>query len=176
MKKKRSLSETFLELCEKSGIFELSDLRIHKILNQEYYQVIKQEIEDKELRRSIYQQIQHLKNFNYFNKNGLSKKGIIKYLILKNKQDFNKGVWDKKWRIIIFDIPEKKRKVRDRFRSAIIEIGFKMLQRSIWISPKGNFEDIQQIIREYKIEKYVVLIFADRISNDLIFEKKFNIE
>ena len=39
--------------------------------------------------------------------------------------------WDKKWRVIIFDIKESRRKARDQFRLQLRNLGFKQLQRSV---------------------------------------------
>lgn len=58
---------------------------------------------------------------------------------------FQSQKWDRKWRIVTFDIPVKFRVKRDRLRRKLKELGFGMLQQSIWISPH-NFEDD---IREY---------------------------
>ena len=43
--------------------------------------------------------------------------------------------WDKKWRIVGFDIKENNRNFRNRLREKLKELGFQRLQRSIWISP-----------------------------------------
>ncbi|MEK7178207.1 MAG: hypothetical protein AAB721_00910, partial [Patescibacteria group bacterium] len=44
-------------------------------------------------------------------------------------------VWDKKWRMVIFDIPEKKKLAREALRSKLKDLGFVKLQDSIWITP-----------------------------------------
>src|SRR3989344_4774734 len=44
-------------------------------------------------------------------------------------------VWDGLWRIVMFDIPEKKRAFRDILRSHLKTIGFIELQRSVFIFP-----------------------------------------
>lgn len=43
--------------------------------------------------------------------------------------------WDEKWRVVSFDIPEKNRKLRDKIRYSLRQLGLKNLQRSLWISP-----------------------------------------
>lgn len=169
------VSQTFFDLCESFGLLLSPDLRMKKFAYWEYYEVVKREKIDRDLKKKIYQQIYHLERFSYFGKNGLSQKGILKLIGLKIKKEENKNKWDKKWRIIIFDIPEKQRRKRDGFRRDIQNLGFKKLQNSIWISPFGDLSDIQIIAKGYKIEKYVVFIAADKISNDLLYRKKFEI-
>lgn len=39
------------------------------------------------------------------------------------------------WKLVIFDIPEKKRKIRNHLRSKLKALGFKKWQESIWVSP-----------------------------------------
>jgi len=43
--------------------------------------------------------------------------------------------WDKKWRLVAFDIPEKERVLRKKIRSALFDLGLRQFQRSVWISP-----------------------------------------
>src|SRR3989338_8054702 len=43
--------------------------------------------------------------------------------------------WDKRWRIIIFDIPENKKLMRDQARNILREAGFQRLQDSVWVYP-----------------------------------------
>ena len=41
------------------------------------------------------------------------------------------GVWDEKWRIVVFDVPNYKSKNRSAFRERIKELGFIMVQKSV---------------------------------------------
>ncbi len=43
--------------------------------------------------------------------------------------------WDGKWRMLIFDIKEKRRKVRATLRNLLAGAGFIRLQDSVWIHP-----------------------------------------
>ncbi|MCK4744990.1 CRISPR-associated endonuclease Cas2 [Candidatus Parcubacteria bacterium] len=135
----------------------------------------KNSIKDKKSEMKIYSQIYHLEKFGYVDKKGFTIKGLIKIAKIKAKNKKNKNKWDKKWRVIIFDIPEKKRSARDCFRGILLDLGFQKLQNSVWISPYDNFEEIQEIIKYYRIEQFVVLMVVDKISNDLLFKKKFNL-
>ncbi len=44
--------------------------------------------------------------------------------------------WDKKWRLVLFDLPEKERALRMQVRRALIDSGSGCLQGSVWISPR----------------------------------------
>ncbi len=43
--------------------------------------------------------------------------------------------WDRHWRLISFDIPQKRRNERDKIRRLLYKLGFRGLQRSVWITP-----------------------------------------
>src|SRR3989344_6282938 len=43
--------------------------------------------------------------------------------------------WDGKWRVVIFDVREEKRSVRDKLRRGLRRFGFVRLQQSVWVLP-----------------------------------------
>lgn len=51
--------------------------------------------------------------------------------------------WDRKWRMVVFDIPERLHSARDFFRQKLKELGFFSLQRSVFIHPYPCFEEIE---------------------------------
>ncbi len=140
----------------------------------DYYQRESGGIEDRKKRDKIYNQIYHLERFGYISKKGITNKGFLKIITAKGKKQKDKK-WDKKWRIVIFDIPEEIKSSRDYLRRFLLDVGFEKLQNSVWISPYDNFEEVQDFVKRYKIEKYVVLMMVDKLSNDLLFKKRFNL-
>jgi len=83
--------------------------------------------------------------------------------------------WDKKWRIVIFDIPEPMKKVRDAFRSHLRILGFYELQKSVLVYPYKCSNEIEYIISLYNIGKYVRFIVATSIDNQEYLGSKFNL-
>lgn len=74
--------------------------------------------------------------------------------------------WDGKWRMIIFDIPEKKRKVRKQITILFNQAGFHRLQDSVWVYPY-DCEDIIGLLKtDFGIGKDVLYIIANEIEND----------
>ncbi len=73
-------------------------------------------------------------------------------------------VWDKKWRLVVFDIPEDKRIPRDHLRRYLKMLGFGKVQRSIWISPYNFIKIIRKYTDELKLSKYVFQIAADEFQ------------
>jgi len=168
-------NKMLLSLVAEMGKFLVEVKSTRQLWYWDYYKAIERDIENENEKRKIYQQIYHLERFGYLDKDGLTNKGFLKLTKEKCKTDKNIQ-WDKKWRIVIFDIPEKMRKYRDSFRVFLLDLGFLKLQNSIWINYQGDFDEIQNILKIIGIEKYVVLIVADKISNNLLFEKKFKLK
>ena len=137
----------------------------------EYYHAQKRILKNKQEQKKIYNQIYHLEKFGYINKKGFTKKGILRLLKAKTKQEAKtKKKWDGRWCLVIFDIPEKQRLARGNLRTILRELGFLKLQNSVWVSPDDYFNLLQNIVREYRIAPFVVLMEVKRISNDLLLK------
>ncbi|MFA5997427.1 MAG: CRISPR-associated endonuclease Cas2 [Candidatus Paceibacterota bacterium] len=83
--------------------------------------------------------------------------------------------WDGKWRVIIFDIREKMRADRNKFRKTLIQIGFLKLQHSVWVYPYPCEELITLIKTDFKMGKEILYIIADSIENDKVVRKHFEL-
>jgi len=84
--------------------------------------------------------------------------------------------WDKKWRILIFDIPERFRKQRDHVRSTLRTLGFYRLQDSVWVYPY-DCEDLITLLKvDFKIGKNLLYIVADAVEYDKPLRIHFNLE
>jgi len=83
--------------------------------------------------------------------------------------------WDGKWRIVIFDIKEKKRDVRDQFRRELTQVGFVKLQHSVWIYPYDCEEFIKMAKADYRIGKDILYIVAERVEYDKNLKPLFNL-
>ena len=75
--------------------------------------------------------------------------------------------WDKKWRIVLYDIPENKRGVRDLLRRRLKEWGFKKWQQSTWITKKDVTDKLRKLVKKLGITDWVAIIESDdpTISN-----------
>lgn len=84
--------------------------------------------------------------------------------------------WDGKWRIVMFDVPEKIKKVRDALRFHFKHIGLVEYQKSVFISPYPCEKEIKFIAEFYKAFPSVRFIIADTISDEKKFMKEFDLE
>ncbi|NBJ68107.1 MULTISPECIES: phenylacetic acid degradation operon negative regulatory protein PaaX [Clostridia] len=69
--------------------------------------------------------------------------------------------WDGKWRMLLYNIPEEKRQIRDELRKELIWSGFGLLSNGVWITPNNLKEQIYDIIDKYKIKEYVYFFEAE---------------
>jgi len=69
--------------------------------------------------------------------------------------------WDGKWRILMFDIPEVKSKVRREVSFKIKDIGMKAIQDSVFVSPFPCWEQLEIISQHYFVKKYFIYFEAD---------------
>ncbi len=83
--------------------------------------------------------------------------------------------WDEKYRLIIFDIKEYRRKTRDELRKWLEHLGFKRLQNSVWVYPYECREVIVLLKSKFKIGKDVLYITADEIENDHWLRTEFGL-
>ncbi|PIS38933.1 MAG: CRISPR-associated endonuclease Cas2 [Candidatus Nealsonbacteria bacterium CG08_land_8_20_14_0_20_43_11] len=86
-----------------------------------------------------------------------------------------KGSWDGKWRIVVFDIPEKRKVERNAFRNKIKELGFYELQKSVFVLPYPCGDELNFIIEFFNLRKYVRLGLLENIDNELHLKKIFHL-
>jgi DNA-binding transcriptional regulator PaaX len=65
---------------------------------------------------------------------------------------------DGKLRIVIFDVPEKLKRNRNFFRRHLVELGFKMRQKSVWVSPLPCEDLVRLVVRYHGLGKFVELV------------------
>ncbi|MCR4279406.1 MAG: hypothetical protein NUV78_01570 [Candidatus Zambryskibacteria bacterium] len=84
--------------------------------------------------------------------------------------------WDRKWRVIIFDVPQKLKKIRDRLTSLMRQAGFVRLQDSVWVYPY-DCEDVFAVLKtDLGIGKHVLYMIVDELENDKYLRAEFELE
>ena len=80
------------------------------------------------------------------------------------------------WKIILFDIPETKRQVRNVLRSKLASLGFKKWQNSIWISPYIIAPEIEAELNELAKHFFIRLMKTTEINVTADLEKMFEVD
>lgn len=76
--------------------------------------------------------------------------------------------WDKKWRLFVFDIPEKMRFERDYLRRKLKQLGLYNIQRSVFAYPYDCRKELEFISNYYDLEKYTT--YAEVSYTDIDWE------
>lgn len=72
--------------------------------------------------------------------------------------------WDKKWRLVTFDIPEKHRKGRQALRHKLRALGFYPLQKSVFVYPHECRNEIDFVARFCEVGRFVVYLTCDDLG------------
>ncbi len=105
-----------------------------------------------------------------------TKKARLKLLEIKlNNIKKKRARWDKKWRMVAFDIPEKYKQGRDALRRKLKKIGFCELQKSIFVTPYECKKEISELVEFFKLENYVRFGILKYIDNEATLNKFFEL-
>ncbi len=62
--------------------------------------------------------------------------------------------WDGLWHMVVYSIPEKRRRLRSRLRQRLGWLGFGYLAPGTWISPNDRAEDVRADLEDLGASKY----------------------
>ena len=70
--------------------------------------------------------------------------------------------------IVIFDVPESERRVRNILRYILRECQFTMLQKSVWISKKDVLTELCALLQGAKLERWIRIITGQEQTVSLL--------
>lgn len=73
----------------------------------------------------------------------------------------HKNNWDGMWHLVCYDIPENKKKERDYFRVKLTQLGFSMIQDSLWVFPYDCKEEIAVMSQSLGVAPFVAYLNTD---------------
>jgi len=73
---------------------------------------------------------------------------------------------DGRYMLVSFDIPEIKRVGRNNFRRAIKRMGFRQIQKSLWVTDRNVGDLVEAAAVEYKVNEYVAYFVAEKSNID----------
>lgn len=86
--------------------------------------------------------------------------------------------WDRKWRVLIYDIPTKPKiynKAREALRVKIKEIGFIQLQKSVWVCPYECEDEILFLTECYSVTKFIEILTVEKLLHMDQLRRKFKL-
>lgn len=82
--------------------------------------------------------------------------------------------WDGIFRIVIFDIPESNFVVRNLFRRRLKDWGFKIWQRSVWVTRSSVTKKLRKLIEKLEIQDWVAVIESNDPTLKTLLKRSFN--
>lgn len=84
--------------------------------------------------------------------------------------------WDKKWRVLIFDIAQMKKFYREALRGKLKQLGFFPFQKSVWVHAFDCRAEIE-LLRDFfgLSTQEMCLIVAEQVEHDQGLRKFFNL-
>jgi len=91
-----------------------------------------------------------------------------------NLQIAPQKTWDEKWRIVIFDVPESYGYARRVLTTKLQSMGFKLLQKSVWVYPFPCRQEIELIKHVYsEVDPYIIFLETSAIDKHNVLVQKF---
>ena len=83
--------------------------------------------------------------------------------------------WDKQWRVVMFDIPERHKKSRDALSGTLKKAGFYKFQKSVFVHPFECKNEVDFVVEFFNLRPYVRYMLASHIDNELDIKQHFNL-
>lgn len=83
--------------------------------------------------------------------------------------------WDGRWRVLIFDIPEKRKQVRAQIRASLMQMGFVHLQHSVWAFPYDCEDFVALLKADLRVGKNLLYMIVDILEGDEALRANFNL-
>lgn len=125
------------------------------------------------LKREHYIEIKKEKGERLVRLTSKAKYEILRLRFAEHMQIARGKRWDKKWRLLIFDVPEDQKKYRDFFRKLLKQNGFRMWQFSVWIAPYDPEPHLHHLLQYLGIADFYELIEVDCTKCTPRLKKKF---
>ena len=142
---------------------------MRRVLSPEWYN-LKKSYEREKAKKAFSQFIYTLKTRGYIASTGsgegilLTSKGKQKVFRAQLRLVTEKPRRDGKLVMAVFDVPEKKRHLRDIFREFLVAMGYRKLQQSVWICGNDALEATERVVKEYRLEDFVKLFLIKTIE------------
>lgn len=75
--------------------------------------------------------------------------------------------WDGIWRLVIFDIPERFKPVRMALQEKLLNLGFYLYQRSVYVTPHRCRDEIEFLRHFFSVEKYVKYAEVSELDDEI---------
>jgi DNA-binding transcriptional regulator PaaX len=176
---KRDFGKAFLlEIFKAGGVVSLS------LISPNAIQLLKPFIKNDQFNKTRFQQ-----TINRLKKNeliGIKQDGDLITLKLHNKgrdkalkynieklEISKPSRWDGHWHIVIFDIPENHKVARNVLKFKLDELGFKQIQKSVYLHPYPCEDEVEMIRSVYGVRPFVKTFTVTALEDEDKFKRHF---
>lgn len=104
-----------------------------------------------------------------------SGKLLLNDLTIEELQIETPRMWDRKWRVVMFDIPMFRSRTRIPFREKLQDLGFEMYQKSVFVYPHECRKEVLAVAEHYGVRDYIRYLTVEEMSNMREFVRKFDL-
>ena len=83
--------------------------------------------------------------------------------------------WDGKWRLIVYDIPNKFKNERDHFRLFLKKMKFLKLQKSVYLTPYKCEDEIEYLRQVLRVTDDIKVLKVSQLENDRAYREYFGL-
>lgn len=84
-------------------------------------------------------------------------------------------VWDKKWRLIIYDVPTRKKIQRDLIRRFLKKMNIFQLQKSVYLTPYDCALEIEYLREYFGVREEMIYLTVEKIENEQAYINFFGL-
>lgn len=106
-------------------------------------------------------------------KNG--RRRIIKYSLESLSID-KPNAWDGRWRLVMYDVPHRRKQLRDVFRQTLKNLSFYQLQESVWLFPYPCEDQVSFLREYYGVGNEVLYVVATKLEDDAPYRTYFGLD
>ncbi len=108
----------------------------------------------------------------------LTEKGTheLARMVARNPDTRVRQRWDKRWRMVIYDIKEERRALRVKLQELLKAYGFYKLQNSVWVYPYDCEALLILLKANFKIGLEVLYVVVEKIENDQHLKEYFGLK
>ncbi len=92
---------------------------------------------------------------------------------IRNLKPPTQEPWDRKWRIVLFDIPNYSKRARDAFAATLKRLGFLPMQKSVFLCPYPCEEELEVVADFFGVSDNIDIIVADRLTREDVWLMAF---
>ncbi len=103
-------------------------------------------------------------------------KHALAHMIARSPDTRTHKRWDKRWRMVAYDIKNTRGKSRRQIQKTLQSFGFHKLQNSLWVYPYDCEELVTLLKADFKLGTEVLYVVVEHIENDNVLKAHFGLE